>query len=187
MTERKADEECPLVLKQRAELPERRRSSGMRAWRHVRKVLACGTVVGAVGQAPGCWMGSVDPAPPAQTLLCADEPTTTEMMGAWVWANALWEQRGTDLVLHVDTRLTASDPTGPVSFVGTPELTGATLVEHRVIPNSVSLVLLPDAAATSVRVTLPLSCAGLTDAVQFDIDVSGLHATGLHVTVRPAD
>jgi hypothetical protein len=140
--------------------------------RDVAALSASATVIACSGSSvaidPG--YGVVDPMPsPAR----CDEP-----FAGRIWPNAVWHQKNGRFVLTIDVDLQwALAPSGTVS--ATPRVEGGKLGSMPQTPTrKLTVDLIPDAGATEMLVTIPLSCPPTTADAKFKFDLKGPVADG---------
>jgi hypothetical protein len=147
-----------------------RRESAVRARtrNRMRELLVASSALGVVSC--GGAVTSIDTVP--SPLRCHASDIAHILPGHMV-ATGKWVQSESGLVMRF--RVTAYGQSGrddPLSFAGDPRLVGATLVRVRRAGDTIELDCTPNAGASNVDVSVPLSCDGVANCYLLRFTIS---------------
>lgn len=146
-----------------------------RTRRHMRRLLKAAAMgLAASNLGAGC---VVDPAPPP--ISCSQDLTESYLSQFMGWTGE-WvdvETAGPAVSLNVYISTTGLD------FADQPTVLGATVLYAAKEPGRMTFALVPAAGATSIQVSIPVTCGEKTATLTLAVDVTGDRQAGTYVTI----
>ena len=171
----------------RDERPTRRTSdTRKRTLERLQKLLLTGAAVG-LSAIEACDCTQVcDPLPPP--LECAKNPTTSDIFFSQrLSAQASWILDSSDLLAEVLLVTHKFSGENSLTFTANPQLTGATLGYTNREETSLTFRCTPSVGVTEVDVVVPLDCDGITESLQFQLDLSAEPKEGESIPLSPLE
>jgi hypothetical protein len=156
-----------------------------RVWHHLRKLLSTGAVAGTALQY-ACCIGCSDPLSPPVECSRADSAGYLE---DWLGWQGLWVATDAGGLVARVTLLVYSygSASERLGFAADPVLTNAVLVDSSPSETGLTFTCLPDAGATEVVVSVPVSCDGAEHAFRLRLDLSGSRNPGDAIPIGAMD
>lgn len=147
-----------------------------RTRRHMRRMLKA-AAMGIVASSSGAGCIVCDPLPPP--ISCSQDLTESYLSQFMGWTGAWVDVENVGLAVSLDIYI---NTTG-LDFADQPTAQEATISYVAKQPGQITLVLVPSADATSVQVSIPVTCGEKTATLDLAVDVTGQRQAGSYVAI----